>query len=150
MFDHLDDYRSVYAACPVIGPKAGVGAKSLRSWMLQPRGWRLATSVPRPLSSSASRIWSGGTAIWHLVVKSPLGVAGSDHGRHVRRRCHRYAVPAAHRRARLPPTTTPTGDKGVVRARPDRCRGTRTTRPARNATISSRASGATTAVTSRT
>ena len=33
--DHLDEYRSVYAACEAIGPKVGVGAESLRRWVLQ-------------------------------------------------------------------------------------------------------------------
>ena len=32
---HLDEYRSVYAACRAIGPKVGVGAESLRRWVLQ-------------------------------------------------------------------------------------------------------------------
>jgi transposase len=32
---HLDKYRSVYAACQAIGPKVGVGAESLRRWVLQ-------------------------------------------------------------------------------------------------------------------
>ena len=35
VLDHLDEYRSVYAACRVIGPKVGVGAESLRRWVLQ-------------------------------------------------------------------------------------------------------------------
>ena len=30
VLDHLDEYRSVYAACQAIGPKVGVGAESLR------------------------------------------------------------------------------------------------------------------------
>ena len=29
---HLDEYRSVYSACQVIGPKLGIGAESLRNW----------------------------------------------------------------------------------------------------------------------
>jgi hypothetical protein len=33
--DHLDEYRSVYAACQAIGPKVGVGAESLRQRTLQ-------------------------------------------------------------------------------------------------------------------
>jgi hypothetical protein len=32
---HLGEYRSVYAACQAIGPKVGVGAESLRRWVLQ-------------------------------------------------------------------------------------------------------------------
>ena len=35
VLDHLDEYRSVYAACRAIGPKVGVGAESLRRWVLQ-------------------------------------------------------------------------------------------------------------------
>ena len=35
VLDHLGEYRSVYAACQVIGPKVGVGAESLRRWVLQ-------------------------------------------------------------------------------------------------------------------
>jgi transposase len=35
VLDHLDEYRSVYAACQVIGPKVGVGCESLRRWVLQ-------------------------------------------------------------------------------------------------------------------
>jgi transposase len=34
VLDHLDEYRSAYAACRVIGPKVGVGAESLRRWTL--------------------------------------------------------------------------------------------------------------------
>lgn len=33
--DHLDEYRSMYAACVAIGPKVGVGVESLRWWVLQ-------------------------------------------------------------------------------------------------------------------
>jgi transposase len=35
VLDHLDEYRSVYAACRAIGLKVGVGAESLRRWTLQ-------------------------------------------------------------------------------------------------------------------
>lgn len=35
VLDHLDEYRSVYAACVAIGPKVGVGVESLRRWVLQ-------------------------------------------------------------------------------------------------------------------
>lgn len=34
VLDHLQEYRSVYAACQSIGPKVGVGAESLRRWVL--------------------------------------------------------------------------------------------------------------------
>ena len=37
VLDHLDEYRSVYAACRAIGPKVGLGAESLRRWVLQVR-----------------------------------------------------------------------------------------------------------------
>ncbi len=35
VLDHLDEYRSVYAAWVAIGPKVGVGVESLRRWVLQ-------------------------------------------------------------------------------------------------------------------
>lgn len=35
VLDHLQEYRSVYAGCQSIGPKVGVGAESLRRWVLQ-------------------------------------------------------------------------------------------------------------------
>nr|THJ64950.1 hypothetical protein EU244_30790 [Rhodococcus qingshengii] len=35
VLDHLDEYRSVYSACQVIGPKLGIGAESLRNWTKQ-------------------------------------------------------------------------------------------------------------------
>jgi transposase len=35
VLDHLDEYRSVYAACQAVGPKVGVGVESLRRWVLQ-------------------------------------------------------------------------------------------------------------------
>ena len=35
VLDHLDEYRSVYAACRAIGRELGVGAESLRRWVLQ-------------------------------------------------------------------------------------------------------------------
>jgi hypothetical protein len=35
VLDHLDEYRSVYAACQAIGPKVGVGVESLRQWTVQ-------------------------------------------------------------------------------------------------------------------
>ncbi len=34
VIDHLQEYRSVYAACQSIGPMVGVGAESLRRWVL--------------------------------------------------------------------------------------------------------------------
>ena len=35
VLDHVQEYRSVYAACQPIGPKVGVGTESLRRWVLQ-------------------------------------------------------------------------------------------------------------------
>ncbi|MDV8009376.1 IS3 family transposase [Rhodococcus sp. IEGM 1318] len=35
VLDHLDEYRSVYSACQVMGPKLGIGAESLRNWTKQ-------------------------------------------------------------------------------------------------------------------
>jgi transposase len=35
VLDHLDEYRSVYAACQAISPKVGIGAESLRRWVRQ-------------------------------------------------------------------------------------------------------------------
>jgi transposase len=35
VLDHLDEYRSVYAACQAIGPKVGVGPESLCRSTLQ-------------------------------------------------------------------------------------------------------------------
>jgi transposase len=35
VLDHLDEYRSLDAACQAIGPKVGVGAESLRRWTFQ-------------------------------------------------------------------------------------------------------------------
>ena len=35
VLDHVQEYRSVYAACQPIGPKVGVGTESLRRWVLR-------------------------------------------------------------------------------------------------------------------
>ena len=35
VLDHLQEYRSVSAACQSIGPNVGVGTESLRRWVLQ-------------------------------------------------------------------------------------------------------------------
>lgn len=35
VLDHLDEYRSVHAACQAIGPKLGIGSESLRTWVKQ-------------------------------------------------------------------------------------------------------------------
>jgi len=37
VLDHLQEYRSVSAACQSIGPNVGVGTESLRRWVLQAR-----------------------------------------------------------------------------------------------------------------
>jgi transposase-like protein len=47
VLDHLDEYRSVYAACQAVGPKVGVGAESLRRWVLQAQ----VDGAPRPKPS---------------------------------------------------------------------------------------------------
>jgi transposase len=51
VLDHLDEYRSVYAACQAIGPKVGVGADSLCRWTLQAQ---IAASQ-RPGATTAER-----------------------------------------------------------------------------------------------
>ena len=51
VLDHLGEYRSVYAACRVIGPKVGVGAESLRRWVLQAQ----VDASQRPGVSSAEQ-----------------------------------------------------------------------------------------------
>ena len=63
VLDHLDEYRSVYAACQAIGPKVGVGAESLRRWVLQAQIDASHAPVSRLLSSNGSRSWSGRTEI---------------------------------------------------------------------------------------
>jgi transposase len=54
VLDHLGEYRSVYAACQAIGPKVGVGAESLRRWVLQAQ----VDAAERPgfTSAEAARI----------------------------------------------------------------------------------------------
>jgi transposase len=51
VLDHLDEYRSVYAACRAIGPKVGVGAESLRRWTLQAQ----VDASQRPGATSAEQ-----------------------------------------------------------------------------------------------
>jgi transposase-like protein len=51
VLDHLDDYRSVYAACVAIGPKVGVGVESLRRWVLQAQ----VDGAQRPGATSAEQ-----------------------------------------------------------------------------------------------
>jgi transposase len=51
VLDHLDEYRSVYAACQVIGPKVGVGCESLRRWVLQTQ----VDASQRPGATSAEQ-----------------------------------------------------------------------------------------------
>jgi hypothetical protein len=53
VLDHLDEYRSVYAACQAIGPK--VGAESLRRWVLQAQVMPPSGRVSQVLCSSGSR-----------------------------------------------------------------------------------------------
>jgi transposase len=54
VLDHLDEYRSVYAACQVIGPKVGVGVESLRQWTVQAQ--IDAQQAPGPTSAERQRI----------------------------------------------------------------------------------------------
>jgi transposase-like protein len=51
VLDHLDEYRSVYAACQAIGPKVGVSAESLRRWSLQAQ----VDGAQRPGATSAEQ-----------------------------------------------------------------------------------------------
>src|SRR4029079_15417351 len=54
VLDHLDEYRSVYAACQTIGPKVGVGVESLRQWTVQAQ--IDAQQVPGPTTAERQRI----------------------------------------------------------------------------------------------
>jgi transposase-like protein len=54
VLDHLDEYRSVYAACQAIGPKVGVGVESLRQWTVQAQ--IDAQQVPGPTTVERQRI----------------------------------------------------------------------------------------------
>ena len=62
VLDHLDEYRSVYAACQAIGPKVGVGVESPRARRCRPRWMPPSARVPRMLSNNGSAILSGRTA----------------------------------------------------------------------------------------
>jgi transposase len=54
VLDHLDEYRSVYAACQAIGPKVGVGVESLRQWTVQAQiDAHQAPGRPRPNGSGS-------------------------------------------------------------------------------------------------
>jgi len=53
MLDHLDEYRSVYAACQAIGPKVGAGVESLRQWTVQAQ--IDAQQVPGPTTVERQR-----------------------------------------------------------------------------------------------
>jgi transposase-like protein len=54
VLDHLDEYRSVFAACQAIGPKVRVGVESLRQWTLQAQ--IDAHQAPGPTSTERQRI----------------------------------------------------------------------------------------------
>lgn len=54
VLDHLDEYRSAYSACQVIGPKLGIGAESLRNWTKQAQ--IDANQVPGATSAELQRI----------------------------------------------------------------------------------------------
>jgi len=60
VLDHLDEYRSVYAAWRAIGPKACVGAESLRRWVLQAQvdAAQRAPVVVVGMTASAARRFS--------------------------------------------------------------------------------------------
>ena len=60
VLDHLDEYRSVYAACQVIGPKVGVGRNHGVGGCCRPRSTPADGLAPQPPSSSGSGISSGG------------------------------------------------------------------------------------------
>ena len=51
VLDHLDEYRSVYAACVAISPKVGVGVESLRRWVVQAQ----VDGAQRPGATSAEQ-----------------------------------------------------------------------------------------------
>ncbi len=51
VLDHLDEYRSVHAACKAIGPKLGIGPESLRNWTKQVQ----IDTAQRPGATSAEQ-----------------------------------------------------------------------------------------------
>ena len=51
VLDHLEEYRSVCAACQVFGPKVSVGCESLHRWVLQAQ----LDASQRPGARSAER-----------------------------------------------------------------------------------------------
>ncbi|MEZ5152928.1 MAG: transposase [Rhodococcus zopfii] len=55
VLDHLDEYRSVHAACQAIGPKLGIGSESLRTWVKQAQVDADQAPASPPPSSSGSR-----------------------------------------------------------------------------------------------
>ena len=59
---HLDEYRSVYSACQVIGPKLGIGAESLRTGPSMPRSMLRRCPERAPRSKCGSRNSSVRTA----------------------------------------------------------------------------------------
>jgi hypothetical protein len=63
VLDHLDEYRSVYAACQAIGTKVGVGWSRYGGGRYRPRSTRVRARVSRLPSSRGSRSWSGRTGI---------------------------------------------------------------------------------------
>src|SRR5437660_5461256 len=54
VLDHLDEYRSLYAACQAIGPKLGIGPESLRTWTKQAQ--IDAAQLPGATSAEQQRI----------------------------------------------------------------------------------------------
>jgi transposase-like protein len=75
VLDHLSEYRSVYAACQAIGPKVGVGAESLRRWVLQARVDAAQRRALRLSSSSGSEHSNGRTQILRKPTRWRCGGA---------------------------------------------------------------------------
>ena len=79
VLDHLDEYRSVYAACQAIGPKVVVGAKSLHTSIafaetLVLEGIAASVVVPhfRPVRCARSTTWS--TRPWSGSIGTTIDV----------------------------------------------------------------------------
>ena len=88
----------VYAACQVIGPKVGVGAESLRRWVLQAQVD--ANQLPGATSAEQQRIKELEREVRDLkeaneILKTPrFSSRGSSTGASVDLRVHRPDVPA--------------------------------------------------------
>ena len=88
----------VYATCQVIGPKVGVGAESLRRWVLQAQVD--ANQLPGATSAEQQRIKELEREVRDLkeaneILKTPrFSSRGSSSGASVDLRVHRPDVPA--------------------------------------------------------